>query len=411
MAPARRTRILFVAEAVTLAHAARALTLARTLDPSRYDVYLAWDPRYNPQLGHLEFPYQPVWSLPTPVFLERLAAGMPMHDAATLARYVEDDRAAIARVAADVVVSDFRISLAAGAPLAGVPLLTVANAYWSPYGRQTFLFREYEYPLSRFVGGAVARRLFTTFRRLGFAAHTRPLNVILRRHGLRSVGGDIREMYTRGDRTAYADIPDLVPTFDLPPTHRYIGAVLWSPPGRLPPWWASLPRDRPVVYATPGSSGDANVLEVVLDALSDLAVTVVAATAGVARIARPPANAYLAEFLPGTEAAARASLVICNGGSATTYQAMASGVPVLALASNNMDQHLTMSAVAAANAGVILRARGMTREAIRTTVATMLESRRYREGVSAIAAAHRAWRADERFPALVDELVDGHRNG
>lgn len=44
---ARRRRILFVAEAVTLAHVVRPFALAQSLDPSRYEVHFACDPRYN----------------------------------------------------------------------------------------------------------------------------------------------------------------------------------------------------------------------------------------------------------------------------------------------------------------------------------------------------------------------------
>src|SRR5690606_21714330 len=43
----RRPRILFVAEAVTLAHVARPMMLAQRLDPARYDVSLATDGRYD----------------------------------------------------------------------------------------------------------------------------------------------------------------------------------------------------------------------------------------------------------------------------------------------------------------------------------------------------------------------------
>ena len=37
-----KPRILFLAEAVTLAHVARAVALARSLDPDQYGVHLAW---------------------------------------------------------------------------------------------------------------------------------------------------------------------------------------------------------------------------------------------------------------------------------------------------------------------------------------------------------------------------------
>jgi len=131
----------------------------------------------------------------------------------------------------------------------------------------------------------------------------------------------------------------------------------------------------------------------------------VAATAGRSHIATPPANAWVSDFLPGTEAAGRAGLVICNGGSSTTYQALASGVPVLALVSNNMDQHLNMAAIRRAGAGMVIRARGATASAIRSAATRMLEDGRYRLGAAAIAEAHRAWRVEERFPALVGELI------
>ena len=156
-------------------------------------------------------------------------------------------------------MGDFRLSLAVSARKAGVKHIAVANAYWSPYGTQTFLFPEYEYPLSRLVGRSAARSVFRLLRPIGFAAHTRPLNVVCREHGLPGIGHDIRVMYTFGDFTAYADVPELVPLRNLPANHRYVGAVLWSPAVRKPEWWDRLPDDRPIVYVTPGSSGESRL--------------------------------------------------------------------------------------------------------------------------------------------------------
>jgi UDP:flavonoid glycosyltransferase YjiC (YdhE family) len=402
-----RHRILFIAEAVTLAHVSRAYTLAKTLDPARYDVHAAWDPRYNSLLGELSFPFRPISSLPTEEFLQRVARGAPMHDAKTLSDYVDEDVATIRDLRPDVVVGDFRLSLAASARLTKVKHVAVANAYWSPYARQTFHFPEYDYPLSGLIGHRVARLLFDVFRPLGFAAHTRPLNKVLRKHRLPEIGGDIRTMYTFGDRTAYADIPELIPLFEAPETHTFIGAVLWSPKVPVPAWWSTLSGDRPIVYATPGSSGDGEMLSIVLDALSNLPVTVIAATAGRSRVAPLPANACTADYLPGTDAAARASLVICNGGSPTTNQALAAGVPVLALASNNMDQHLNMQAVRRSGAGEVLRARGVNPSAVRHAVERLMESPGYRPAAERLAAAHARTNAAERFPALIERLVEG----
>ena len=402
---ARRRRVLFVGEAVTLAHVTRPTALARALDPSRFEVHVAWDARYNRLLGELPFPHLPIHTLPTDVFLARVSSGRPMHDTVTLRRYVEDDVAAIRQVNPDVVVGDFRVSLAASARIANVPLVMMANAYWSPYGQQTFEFPAYDYPLTRVVGPAVARRLFRVFRRPGFATHTRPLNRVLREHDLPGIGGDIRRMYTEGDYTAYVDLPELVPTYDRPPRHRYIGPVVWSPAVPMPEWWDALPSNRPIIYATPGSSGEGEVLPLVLEAMADLPVTVIAATAGRIGLERIPANARVADYLPGTAAAARAALVICNGGSPTTYQALRSGVPVLGIAGPNMDQHLNMEAVRRAGAGEVLRARDVHPSQVREAVVTLLEDPRYAAAARGLAGKFEACRPEIRLPALLEEVL------
>ena len=400
-----RRRILLFAEAVTLAHVARANVLARALDPEIYDVHTAWDPRYNRLLGSLPFAWHAIHSLPTDEFLRRVGRGAPMHDVGTLRRYVGEDLDTINRVGPDLVVGDFRLSLAVSARLARVPHIAIANAYWSPYRTQSFLFPGYEYPLSGIVGRRAARSLFRVFRPIGFAAHTRPLNIVLREHGLPGLGGDIRTMYSFGDYTAYADIPDLVPIEGLPPNHHYLGAVLWSPDIARPPWWDSLPSDRKIVYVTPGTSGEQDFLSVVLGALANLPVVVIAATAGRATIVGTPSNARVADFLPGVEAAARASLVICNGGSPTTSQALAAGVPVLGLAGNNMDQHLNMAAVREAGAGEVLPARGLTGSDLGAVVERMLNTPEYGLAARRMAISHQRHDAGARFRELIASVA------
>ena len=393
--------MLFIAEAVTLAHVARAHTLASTLEPAAYDVHAAWDPRYNQLLGHLPYAFHPISSLSSQEFLRRLAKGAPMHDTATLRGYVRDDLDLIESVRPDVVVGDFRLSLAVSARKSGVKHVAVANAYWSPHGTQTFLFPEYDYPLSRLVGRSAARSAFRLLRPIGFAAHTRPLNVVCREHGLAGIGHDIRVMYTFGDYTAYADVPELVPLQNLPANHRYVGAVLWSPAVRKPEWWDRLPDDRPIVYVTPGSSGESDFLSVVLDGLAALPVTVIAATAGRTRVERPPKNAWIADYLPGIEAAARSALVICNGGSPTTYQALAAGVPVLGIAGNNMDQHLNMTMVQAAGAGTTLGAMRLTGNAVRKAADRLLGESAARERARHLQGAVRKLAAGQELNRLL----------
>jgi UDP:flavonoid glycosyltransferase YjiC (YdhE family) len=56
--------------------------------------------------------------------------------------------------------------------------------------------------------------------------------------------------------------------------------------------------------------------------------------------------------------------VVTNGGSASSYQALAAGVPVLGIPSN-LDQYLSMHAITAAGAGLMLRSGSLTKNEVR----------------------------------------------
>jgi len=363
-------KILFVAEAVTLAHVGRPLALAGTLDRRRYDVHFACAPGHEMFFQGSDVRSWGITSISSARFLAALAAGKPVYDAATLHRYVEDDLRLLKEVRPDVVIGDFRLSLSVSARLAGVPYVGLINAYWSPYVRQ-----HYQVPaigLSRVLPIAVADLLFKLARPLAFALHSVPLNQVRRAYRLAPLGHDLRRVYTDADHVLYADIPEMFPATNLPSTHCYLGPVMWSPPTGLPDWWDALPAARPVVYVTLGSSGRGALLPRVLQALAPLPVSVIAATAGnVGTMAVPP-NARVAAYLPGIEAARRSSLVICNGGSPTSQQALSACVPVLGIA-GNLDQYLNMHGVVASGAGALLRSDRLSEDAVRRTVLDLLE--------------------------------------
>ncbi len=129
--------ILFVAEAVTLAHFGRMMTLARSLDPAKYRIVVASDPRYLSLEQPFPFDFKPIWTIPGTQFTRALAKGKVVYGTKTLARYIDDDLQLLATIKPDLVVGDFRLSLAVSAPLAAVPYAAVVNAYWSPFANIT----------------------------------------------------------------------------------------------------------------------------------------------------------------------------------------------------------------------------------------------------------------------------------
>jgi UDP:flavonoid glycosyltransferase YjiC (YdhE family) len=368
---ASRKRILFVAEAVTLAHVGRLHALAKALGPDLYEVCLACDPRYNGLIGHPRFAIRPLWTISGKRFFGALAKGAPIYDAKTLTAYVEEDSQVIDEFKPDIVIGDFRLSLDVSARLAKVPYVTITNAYWSPYARIHYPVPDI--PLTAILGETLGQWMFGLFRPLAFALHASPLNTVRRHFGLPSLGPDLRRTYTHADYTLYADIPEIAPTRALPDNHSYIGPVPWEPHVPLPDWWATSRKDRPTIYVTLGSSGQSKLIPLILEAIADLPVTVMLATAGNTLIADKFPNILVADYLPGSIAAERASVVVCNGGSPTSYQALAAGKPVVGIATN-LDQYLNMSLIEEAGAGILIRAGSASAIKIRKSVETTLRS-------------------------------------
>ena len=399
--PSPATRILFFAEAVTLAHVARPVALARALDDRLFDVHLAHHPRYRDLLGDLAISEHEINSISPQQFMQALAGGKPLYNVSTLSSYVEEDLRLIDTVKPDIIVGDFRLSLAVSAELAGVPYVALSNAYWSPSCEQQYIVPDL--PITRILGPALAQPLFSLVRPLAFALHCLPMNKVRRRYGLSSLGYDLREVYTHGDYTLYADVPDLYRMRNLPQNHRFIGPVVWSPEFPRPDWWQSLPSERPVVYVTLGSSGQADLLPMLIATLGSLSVTALVSTAGAPVPPSVPENVYVVAYLPGEDAVKMASLVICNGGSPTTHQALSQGVPVIGLPSN-LDQYLNMAAIEKSGAGQCLRAGACQRKALHSVISSMLDDATAHEAARRLAVRFTANDSGIEFRKIVQQI-------
>lgn len=349
-----KKRILFFAEGVTLAHVARPFVLASSLPPERYQVVFACHPRFRQMFSNDDFEWIAIDTIPSQQFLDALAKGTPVYNSATLERYVREDLDIIESHRPDAVVGDFRLSLAISARLQKTPYLTISNAYWSPYSHHPYPAPDI--PVTQTLGSGLGGGLFKMVRPLAFALHTLPMNSVCRKFGRPMLGADLRRIYTEADVTLYADLPGLVPLHDAPANHRHIGPVAWSPDVELPTWWDALPTEKPLAYVTPGSSGGAGNIVELLKALTGEGFSVMAATAGRVDLPADMPGIFSADYLPGREAAGRASLVICNGGSPTSMQALEAGVPVIGLPSN-LDQYLNMHYLESAGVGLTLPAR------------------------------------------------------
>jgi UDP:flavonoid glycosyltransferase YjiC (YdhE family) len=393
--------VLFIAEAVTVAQVVRLVVLARSLDPERYEVHFACASFDDLFFRGTDFRRWSIRSLSVAQVEAAIARGRRIYDEDTLASYVREERALLARIRPALVIGDLRLSLCVSAPLAGVPHATLINAYWSPYAVRDG-FPMPDHPLVRLLGVARAARYFPRAAPLVFEHFARPVNTLRRRHGLAPIGS-LAEVLTHGDYTLYADVPALVPTRELPASHHYLGPVLWSPALDLPPPWPRTDTGRPRVYATLGASGKVDLAPLVVEVLGRLDVDALVATARRWRAGSAPPNVRVVDFVDGAQAARHATLVISNGGSSTGYQALAEGSPVLGLPFN-LDQYLAMTAIERVGAGRLVRAGTATADTLLAMVEVVLRDCSQRRAAERVRSEFARFDAAARFAALVDAM-------
>jgi UDP:flavonoid glycosyltransferase YjiC (YdhE family) len=382
---APKPRVLFIGEAVALSHAARPALLAAHLADSGYSVCFARDPRYNHLLQIPENVRQvDLRSLPKETFLQRVRDNEPMFSEQILEEYVQVDLGIMREFQPDIVVGDSRFSLIASSQLAGIPFVAIVDAHWSPWVDTEF--EPVDSPISRIIGVPLSDLIFHFVRPVAFAIHTIPINAVLRKHRLPEIRPDIRAYFSCGDYAVYPNDPGLYPLRKpLPPEHAFIGPLLWSPQVPKPSWWDNLPADKPVVYVSLGSTGEPQLLHALFRVLGELPVSVIAATAARETPSQLPGNVFLAEFVPGLEAARRSRLVVCNGGSMSGQQAVSAGAPYLGLISN-LDQMLYSRAVQQAGACELMRESEVSEASLRPIVRALLTEERYRLAAQNIAA-------------------------
>ncbi len=344
-----------------------------------------------------------MYAIGTRAYLEAVDKGRPVFSFPTLERYVEEDLRLIREHGPDLVIGDFRLSLAVSARLEKVRYWAISNAYWSPLSSARL-----DIPVhwtTRMLGPRLAQTVFNAVSPLVFAVHSFPMHRLRKKYGMSSLGFDLRNVFTEAGRTLFADVPELVPTSASKDNERYtyIGPVIWSPASPLPAEIESLPLDRPIVYVALGSSGDPALLDAIIGALLSIDCSVVLASGGATTKWKTDGNLVVANFLPGDAICTIAALMICNGGSPSVHQALAQGLPVLGIPSN-LDQMLNMRCVEAARVGLALRADQVMIDRLGGVVRRLLNDPVYRANAESMAATFVHWSSQKRFAQLVAEI-------
>lgn len=395
-------KLLFVAEAVSLAHVARPSVLAQHAVAAGYQVTFASNGQFPICSTNPQWQTYPLHSIAPGLFLQRLAAGQPVYTEAEIRAAVAADIRMLENLGPAAIISDYRLSLSIAARQVGIPLLVIANAHWSPYARDQQL-QAPDLPIASYLGYGLLDVVFRLAWLWTNKHHCAAINRVRRDYGLAPYQ-NLREYYCDGDLTLYSDTPNLVPSVNLPASHHYIGPIVWSPDMARPEWWPqALAQNRRFAYITLGSTGKVDLLPEIIQACLALGMSCLVATAARSNFQSDSPYVFCAPYLPGSAAVAHAELVICNGGSATVQQALQLGRPVLGICSN-LDQVLTMRAMQQAGVGHFFRAGQFNQIRLRHSLQQLLDDAALRQRAGAMVAEFEHWNPQAHFPKVLANI-------
>ncbi|UOM34321.1 glycosyltransferase [Acuticoccus sp. I52.16.1] len=401
---ARQKRILLVAEPLRLSNAARLATLGRALHEAGYTVVLAADPACRKIVGDLPFRLIPL--RPAMAREERKArwrALLPLFDVAMLEAYVREDIRLMRTVAPDLVIGDMRPSLPVSARSLGVRFAVIVDATFS--AACALPFELPQVPLLRELGRGPAQTLMDLLVPMGMFVHALPGNMTRLNHGIAGWHSDVRQSYTDADLVIYPNVPEIVPMNEIPPTHRFIGPVLWPshPHAPLPTWWDGLPPDRRIVWVNLSSFDEHSAAAAVLDGLEGAGVTIVASTTPDNPVVAGRIGVFAADTIRSSEMQRRASLVVTNADTTIIQQSLAAGTPVFVVPEPE-ESVAYAHAIAALGAGDLLHGSDPSAEAVRGAVLRILAEPAYAQAAQGVATMMARYHSGAAMVDFVDAV-------
>ncbi len=172
-----------------------------------------------------------------------------------------------------------------------------------------------------------------------------------------------------------------------------------------PEWWEKLPKDKPIIYLSLGSSGEVAVLPVIKDVLKVMEVTVIFTTSGRVNSNSLPNNFFATDYVSGLEVAKIAQLFIGNGGTGSVYQGLSCGVPILGFPTN-MDQFFVMEQIEHLQAGKLIRPSLATKNNVCDATHELLTKQIFRQSAQKLSDEIKQFDPANIFRNFIDNILN-----
>lgn len=397
-----KTKILVFSETVTMAHVVRPATLAGHLEPDQYHIIFAAS--IIPGFIKNKYPHFEYINLTTCVsqseFMRALNQGTFPYNKAKVREQIAEDLFLIDKFKPDLILGDFRFSLAISAKLKKTPFVNISNTIWNP--SSTLPQQAPDIAMVNFFGSKISNLVFRVLSPLIFWWMARPFNQVAKEMGTTPIG-NLMKLFTCGDYVLYADTKNLIATKKLTKAHFFVGPIHADLPFEMPNIKGK--KYEKIIVVALGSSGPQHLLKTILSAIENLPVLALVATSGSDIKIAAQENVILSPFLPLEASLKLANLAITNGGSPMGYSCLANGVPFIGVASN-MDQITFTTAVERKGAGRLIRARQLSKEKIRNLIQSTLDKASFQENAKQLQNELTHEVAILIFPKVIKDILN-----
>lgn len=306
-----------------MAHIVRPLEVAKILREMGYRVVFTGDgkaTRIAEQAG-FELRYLPDWDLQTVV--AKLQSGDPnLHPLDQVEAWVRAELDLYADEKPILVLDDSRVTSAISTKAAGLPRISLQNAYQNPYAINGSMQFEFKGPRGLLESGDEIPYIRTW-----------------EKYGL-PISEDVFSMF-EADMVLLCDVPEYAPMHTVPEKYKYVGPIIWGRDLEDPPWLNELDPNIPAIYFTMGSTGPQGAFQATIEILGNTQYQVMMTLGSLVErngLNPLPPGFFVARYASGDILSRKADLMICHGGNGTIYQALRAGIPVISMPTIK-DQH------------------------------------------------------------------------
>ncbi len=373
-------RILFVGEHLTTSHYMRPWHLACTNASLReqHTIHFASStlPTHTQETQHIT-----LHRLPSPgsdLLKKRIGqVFVPLYTTQEIETMVEAEKRLLDSVQPDLVIHDFRNTLAISMARSNIPLIALSDFYWG---------RQYENapvvpdnPFTKLFGHTISNACAQYVEPFVESIHIKPFNTIARRHHATPFE-NLRDLYNRATKIWYMDLPQILP-FSLSPDERCIGPILWDSDVSEPSWLNSI-KDHEALCITFGTNGNESLVQELLRTFRAYERPIIVLTAGRIKIPKED-GVYVCDFAPLSKVLAKTEVLICHGGSSFLYPALRARTPCIGIPSN-ITQWYAMRRFHELKLGTLLPQNKCTKANIQKTLESLQKDTECSKNISAL---------------------------